>query len=218
MLEEWEEQLLKKHKGKRSLLDAKRLVRKMEIEGQTFANRVLTLLKGDSGLTCRTTVLYMAFEMIKIDCPDKTLKDPGAIAARKVLCQGWKLDYSKVEKELTAIRGYIQDNLYGKQEQAAKDNLLAFLNGHVARHGEFWATKPNAMRYIGRVITTSVTSHFVEQLFSTLKHETTGKRVNTKVETVAHYLHLKSMPTIKEEPDPEDGNFPIEPPPPPPWP
>ena len=86
---------------------------------------------------------YMAFEMIKIDCPDKTLKDPGAIAARKVLCQGWKLDYSKVEKELTAIRGYIQDNLYGKQEQAAKDNLLAFLNGHVARHGEFWATKPN---------------------------------------------------------------------------
>jgi hypothetical protein len=108
MLEEWEEQLLKKHKGKRSLPDAKRLVRKMEIEGQTFANRVLTLLKGDSGLTCRTTVLYMAFEMIKIDCPDKTLKDPGAIAARKVLCQGWKLDYSKVEKELTAIRGYIR--------------------------------------------------------------------------------------------------------------
>ena len=50
----------------------------------------------------------MAFEMIKIDCPDKTLKDPGAIAARKVLCQGWKLDYSKVEKELTAIRGYIR--------------------------------------------------------------------------------------------------------------
>ena len=98
----------------------------------------------------------------------------------------------------------------------AKDNLLA-LNGHVARHGEFWATKPNAMRYIGRVITTSVTSHFVEQLFSTLKHETTGKRVNTKVETVAHYLHLKSMPTIKEEPDPEDGNFPIEPPPAPPF-
>jgi hypothetical protein len=73
------------------------------------------------------------------------------------------------------------------------------------------------MRYSGRVITTSVTPHFVEQLFSTLKHETTGKRVNTNVETVAHYLH-KSMPTIKEEPDPEDGNFPIEPPPPPPWP
>jgi hypothetical protein len=86
---------------------------------------------------------------------------------------------------------------------------------------EFWATKPNAMRKIGRVITTSVTSHSVEQLFSTLKqasqHETTGKRVNTKVATVAHYLHLKSMPTIKGEPDPEDSNFPIEPPPPPPW-
>jgi hypothetical protein len=161
-------------------------VRKMEIEGQTFANRVLMSLER----RLRPYMpYYMAFEMIKIDCPDKTLKDPGAIAARKVLCQGWKLDYSKVEKELTAIRGYIQDNLYGKQEQAAKDNLLAFLNGHVARHGEFWATKPNAMRYIGRVITTSVTSHFVEQLFSTLKHETTGKRVNTKVETVAHYLH-----------------------------
>ena len=105
MLEEWEEQLLKKHKGKRSLLDAKRLVRKMENEGQTFANRVLMSLER----RLRPYMpYYMAFEMIKIDCPDKTLKDPGAIAARKVLCQGWKLDYSKVEKELTAIRGYIR--------------------------------------------------------------------------------------------------------------
>jgi hypothetical protein len=89
----------------RSLLDAKRLVRKMEIEGQTFANRVLMSLER----RLRPYMpYYMAFEMIKIDCPDKTLKDPGAIAARKVLCQGWKLDYSKVEKELTAIRGYIR--------------------------------------------------------------------------------------------------------------
>jgi hypothetical protein len=45
MLEEWEEQLLKKHKGKRSLLDAKRLVRKMEIEGQTFANITLVVVR-----------------------------------------------------------------------------------------------------------------------------------------------------------------------------
>ena len=81
------------------------------------------------------------------------------------------------------------DNHIKKNTRITCTESKSKLRRTLARHGEFWATKSNAMRYIGRVITTSVTSHFDEQLFSTLKHETTGKRVNTKVETVAHYLH-----------------------------
>jgi hypothetical protein len=78
------------------------------------------------------------------------------------------------------------------ERERCKADLLPFLNAHVQLQPEFWKDKVEAMKFIARSMATPLTSHFVEQLFSLMGFGTGGRRVNTKDDTMANYLHVQS--------------------------
>ena len=84
-----------------------------------------------------------------------------------------------------------EEAVEGERERCKAD-LLPFLNAHVELQPEFWKDKVEAMKFIARSMATPLTSHFVEQLFSLMGFGTGGRRVNTKDDTMANYLHVQS--------------------------
>ena len=98
-----------------------------------------------------------------------------------------------------------EEAVEGERERCKAD-LLPFLNAYVQLQPKFWKDKVEAMKFIARSMATPLTSHFVEQLFSLMGFGTGGRRVNTKDDTMANYLHVQSaMKLSSDAKDVADG-------------
>jgi hypothetical protein len=150
--------------------------------------------------------VYEAFELIDPWCPQSTKDSIKCVAALKKLCLQWNLPFEKVWRQLKLISTTICEEAVTGERERCKADLLPFLNAHVELQPEFWKDKVEAMKFIARSMATPLTSHFVEQLFSLMGFGTGGRRVNTKDDTMANYLHVQSaMKLSSDAKDVADG-------------
>jgi hypothetical protein len=134
---------------------------------------------------------YLGLSLTSPFAPDKYVNHADANDAMKMVCGILGLDYDQTALEMRRVRLYFGAMPYAERKAAHAD-LMSWLDESMLIEPEFWSKNLIALHYIGESFAFQVTSHYIEQQFSSMDHATKDRRSTTGIPVMMAFRHLTS--------------------------